>query len=66
MTREELLASVHVLVPGDLLFVRVGREITLKETNELTELLKAKVPAGVDVIVGGPSVTLEQYRRVEP
>jgi uncharacterized protein (DUF488 family) len=64
MTREELLASVHVLVPGDLLFVRVDREITLKETNELTELLKTKVPAGVDVIVGGPSVTLEQYRRV--
>jgi hypothetical protein len=66
MTREALLASVHVLVPGDLLFVRVDREVTPQEASKLEQLVRAKAPAGVDVIVGGPSVTLEQYRRIEP
>ena len=65
MTRDDLLASVHELRPGDLLFVRLDHaSVTPEMANKLRELIRAKVPAGVEVLVGGRDVTLEQYRRV--
>lgn len=67
MTREELLASVHVLQPGDLLFVRLtGGPLLPEKAENIQRLIRAKVPAGVEVLVGDEHVSLEQYRKVEP
>jgi hypothetical protein len=65
MTRDELLASVHALEPGDLLFVRLDRpSVDARTSNAVASIVKARVPAGVEVLVGGRDITLEQYRRV--
>ena len=65
MTREELLATIHILQPGDLLFLRVDRDdLTHKDADEITQLVRAKVPDGVAVLVGSRGTALEQYRKV--
>ena len=65
MTRDDLLASVHELRPGDLLFVRLDHApVTQEMADKLMELIRAKVPAGVEVLVGDRNVTLEHYRLV--
>lgn len=65
MTRDELLATVHVLEPGDLLFVRLHRPVTMETVEEIKQLVEAVKTAGVDVLVAGDDVSLEQYRRIE-
>jgi hypothetical protein len=63
VSRDDLLASVHELRPGDLLFVRLNHaSVTPKMVDKLMELIRAKVPAGVEVLVGDSDVTLEHYR----
>jgi hypothetical protein len=65
VTRDELLASVHALEPGDVLFVRLDRpSVDAKTAAGVAAAVQAKVPTGVGVLVGGRDITLEQYRRV--
>jgi hypothetical protein len=64
LTREQLLASVHVLEPGDLLVLRVTRPgLTAEEAEGWRRLAEARVAGiGVRVLVLAPDIVPEAWR----
>jgi hypothetical protein len=65
MTRDELLASVHVLEPGDLLVIRVNRPyLDPRHMDEIKKRIDAQVPDGVKTLLVTRDFAVEQYRLV--
>jgi hypothetical protein len=61
----ELEAAVAVIqfARGDLLVVRVPDQLTAQHAQQLHDLIQARVPDGVEVLVVDAAVELELYRR---
>jgi hypothetical protein len=63
ITREQLLASVHVLKPGDVLVLRFPDRTPADRMHEAGERVRARLePLGVKVLVMTRDITVEVVR----
>lgn len=67
MTRDQLLASVHELRPGDLLVLRLpSPTVTMQEVQRAQQIVDERLQgSGVRVLVVSRDIEVKHYRRVE-
>ena len=64
--REQLLASVHQLQPGDVLLVQVkGGPLSARVGHELRQRIRELIP-GIPVLVYGEDLDISAWRPVDP
>jgi hypothetical protein len=66
VTREQLLASVHTLEPGDVLVIRLPADTRRRDAEDLADAVRSVVePLGARVLVMAGTTTVEVVRRVD-
>ena len=66
VTRDQLLASVHELRPGDLLVLRLPEQTPADRLDAIRRLVGAELgDSGVRVLVMHEHIPLEHYRQTD-